>query len=100
SSLVALMDDMLSSTSWDGHFKNTKAIDMIPQIGRIPMICQAEKCEFAEACPLMREASLREDENEVLEEMRGKPCRVDRVETVKLFADLIKELKVEPNHTI
>lgn len=98
--LVALLQDSLADTVWEEKFNRKQALKLIPGYTTIPMLCKAERCEFAQCCPILKEIEGRDDEVLLKEEMKGKPCRVDQIESALNFAGILKELEIKPEETV
>jgi len=75
--------------------KDRKILKRIPTINDIPLQCRADECPYATVCPVIR--NLNEAQKR---DLIGKPCRDERVYGIDMFARLVAELKVEPDHTV
>lgn len=97
--LVAVLQDALNMTTWSDRLTSSKNFQRIPGLSHVPLICKADQCEFAEVCPIMRELNQDPKGLEKKEALRGKNCRVDLIESAKLFSQWIRELEIRPQDT-
>jgi hypothetical protein len=92
----SLRPDLFFPESWTDDEKE-KAVELIkPQKTRtamfssIPMNCEAEKCIFADTCPLLRENLA----------PRGKACPIEMGMVAQFTAEYLDQLEVNPNNLV
>lgn len=91
--LIEFAEFLLFDTKWEPIFKQTtKLREVIPILEDVPMVCKGKDCPYADKCPLISKLN----DNEILG-LVGSDCRIDRVEALKQFSSLVKELDINPN---
>lgn len=89
--LEGLRPDLMYPEMWSDEEKTEVAELFRPtrikmgMLSSIPMHCYAEKCAFAESCPLMKKGIA----------PRGKPCPIEMAAVQQFFADYVEELEVD-----
>lgn len=97
--IVAILQDTLHETEWNDKLTSSRNFKRLPGIAHIPLICKADECEFAAVCPIMRELKGDPHELEKKEALRGTDCRVDRIESARIFSQWVRELQIKPGDT-
>lgn len=92
----SLRPDLFFPETWTNEDKE-KAIDLVrPQKTRnsmfssIPMNCEADRCIFADTCPLLKESLA----------PRGKPCPIEMSMVSQFTAEYLDQLDVNPNNLV
>ena len=92
----SLRPDLFFPETWTNEDKE-KAIDLVrPQKTRnsmfssIPMNCEAERCIFADTCPLLKEGLA----------PRSKPCPLEMSMVSQFTAEYLDQLDVNPNNLV
>ena len=92
----SIRPDLFFPDHWTNDQKE-KAVDLIkPQKTRntmfasIPMNCEAERCIFAETCPLLKEMLA----------PRGKPCPIEMAMVSQFTTEYLEQLDVNPNNLV
>lgn len=92
----SLRPDLFFPESWTDDEKE-KAVDLIkPQKTRtamfssIPMNCEAEKCIFADTCPLLKENLA----------PKGKACPIEMGMVAQFTTEYLEQLEVNPNNLV
>lgn len=95
-SFESLRPDLFFPETWTDEDKE-KAIDIVrPQKTRnsmfssIPMSCEADRCIFADTCPLLKENLA----------PRGKPCPIEMSMVSQFTAEYLNQLDVNPNNLV
>lgn len=91
-----LRPDLFFPEAWNDEQRATAAELVRPQRMRtslfasIPMKCEAEKCVFADICPLMKQGLA----------PKGKPCPIEMAAVQQFMSEYMEELGVDPNNLI
>lgn len=94
--MESLRPDLFFPESWNSEERATAAEMVRPQKMRtamfasIPMKCYAEKCRFADICPLMKENLA----------PKGKPCPIEMAAVQQYMSEYLVELDVNPDNLI
>lgn len=92
----SLRPDLFFPEHWTDQDKEKAAELVRPQRTRnsmfssIPMNCEAEKCIFADTCPLMRESLA----------PRGKPCPLEMAIVAQFTSEYMEQLDVHPDNLV
>lgn len=97
--LVQILHESLALTSWSDKLSSSKRFQKIPGLSHVPLICKTDNCEFASVCPIMRDLRGDPQEEEKKAALYDKECRVDLIESAKLFSQWIRELEIKPEDT-
>lgn len=92
----SLRPDLFFPEHWSDEDRE-KAVELVrPQRTRnamfssIPMTCEAEKCVFADTCPLMKESLA----------PRGKPCPLEMAIVAQFTSEYMEQLDVHPDNLV
>lgn len=87
--------DLLFGAGWDfspgDRFKVVKRLTVVTEL---PMTCKVKECPYYQKCGIMR--GLEEGEQNKLE---GTICREEREFAIRLFASLVRDLKISATDT-
>jgi len=92
----SLRPDLFFPEHWSDEDRE-KVVELVrPQRTRnamfssIPMTCEAEKCVFADTCPLMKESLA----------PRGKPCPLEMAIVAQFTSEYMEQLDVHPDNLV
>lgn len=81
---------------WQEHIvKNRKILQKFPLIMDMPLVCKATKCVYASKCSVLKKVVNFEDQTK----MEETDCKDEKIYSVNLFVDLVKELSIGPDAT-
>lgn len=91
--LLGLLKGISPDSPWIAYLDKQTDFSNLEGLASVPMLCKADDCPYASVCPLMR--SLKRDP-EARKALVGTECRVEKARIVKLFVQLVSDLKITP----
>jgi len=96
-SLVIMMVALLENTQWESTLSKKRRFNQLPVLSHVPMVCRTTQCPYHDVCPIMAAIG---DDNKAKEKLYGGRCRIDMIELVQIFVELVKDLDIQPSHAI
>lgn len=95
--LVEFLILLLKDTKWHNVIRTRKDISRIPVIHEIASTCYGEMCRYAPKCPVLK--ALKRD-GKTDEAIKNTDCRVDKVQAIRIFSQLIRDLNIGADETM
>ena len=105
--VIALLTNLLANTNWEGRLSRNQRLSQLPILANVPMRCYANgaasgingkeipPCPYHDVCPIM-EMCTEEEKTKLI----GTRCRIDMIEIVRMFSDLVRGFEIDPDNSV